>query len=618
MNQLLWKELRDLRGWLAGGLGLAAAFALLLATDVFGGSFVGLWMQALMPMSAAAAAIGIGVAQVARERHARTLDFLLVRPVTPQAIVWTKFVAGSAVLAALVAAAVALAYAKPQFLLDTGLRAIREQVSLKQLLLILFPRFWCLYALSLAFSVLVDRSLKAAALAGVLAVALIALAGAFADLAPFSGFVFCTPFFDGTGGLIEAARSARLSSVTGGVYAALALLIAATAAGLLQRSPERYLGTRGLAVSAAAIVIVAVVSAEGASVRLPELAPAGVWQLPGALTAAIHADDVPPAFVDESDEGGIAAHGSLVAVVSNSAVRFVDFSDPAHPRLRSTVELPLWQSLAEWSVFKAATIDDAVLVVGQKKALPVDEVQIAIVHSSGSIDAVPLGPVRPSDYYSVPVPVGPLVYLGVTHGRVCSLRIFDPASHRELAPLALDRMRPPAKAINEGAAPVRIIHRGNYLYLASPSFLTTVDVADPAAPRIADRLPVQPKADFLYGFPRPLGWQGQRLFETRYFPQSVTAYDLSDPAHPHPAAEFTDHGGLAFDGDGRACYRPWRSGVLEFQSARDGFQALRYLHSGSAIATIALSGDWLYALTAPTPQKPRTVQAFRIAPSRGH
>jgi ABC-type transport system involved in multi-copper enzyme maturation permease subunit len=166
MRPLLWKEMHDLRDWLLAGAALT----------------------------------------VASERHGRTLDFLLVRPVSPGLIVWSKFLAGSVVLAALLSGIVALGFADPGFIKDTGLRAIREQVSFAGLLVPLLPRFWFLYALTLLFSVLVDRSLKAAALAAVVVITAVSSALAFADLAPFSGFVYWLPFFESTGGLVEAIK----------------------------------------------------------------------------------------------------------------------------------------------------------------------------------------------------------------------------------------------------------------------------------------------------------------------------------------------------------------------------------------------------------------------------
>src|SRR5262245_56260727 len=101
MRPLLWKEMRDLRGLLVAGSAAMGLLGLLLATRVLHATFVGVWMYILMPFTAALAAIGLAVGQVARERHNRTLDYLLVRPIPAGVIVWSKFLAGSLVLAVL-------------------------------------------------------------------------------------------------------------------------------------------------------------------------------------------------------------------------------------------------------------------------------------------------------------------------------------------------------------------------------------------------------------------------------------------------------------------------------------------------------------------------------------
>ena len=214
MKPLLWKEMRDLRAWLLAGLAMTGTLELLLHTHVLTVSFVNSWVLVLMPLTMGITALGLGVGQVARERHTRTLEFLLVRPVPASAIVWSKFLAGTIVLLVLLAGAVALCYAQPDLKPDTALRVIREQVAAVPLFATLFPRFWCLYGLTLLFSTLVDRSLKAAVLGSAVTVTLVATALAFADLAPFSGFVFWLPFFEGTGGLVEAAKTPGLSWTT--------------------------------------------------------------------------------------------------------------------------------------------------------------------------------------------------------------------------------------------------------------------------------------------------------------------------------------------------------------------------------------------------------------------
>lgn len=606
MRPLLWKEMRDLRAWLLAGTGVIGALELLLLTKRFDPSFVSVWMEVLMPLASALVAIGLAVGQIARERHARTLDFLLVRPVSAGVIVWSKFLAGTSVLAVLLAGIVSLGFSLPQYTSDAALQAIREQVSQGQMLATLLPRYWFLYALALCFSVLVDRSAKAAALAVVLAVTLVASAESFVDLAPFSGFVYWLPFFDLAGGLVDAARSASLSGMTGIVYAACAFLVTWASAALLKHSPERYLGNRGILVSAVAVIAVAVASAHGAANRLPEVAPLGSWECQ---------------TTGDWSSFGIVAEGGLVAVSLDHRVRFLDFTQPSHPRQIADVQLPLWTTTSGWSVDDAAMADGTLFLVGQKKAVPVDELEIAMLKPERLIGAILLGPVRAGDYTSTPLPVDGFVYLGVTQDRVCGVRVFDLASKREVASLTIDRLRPPTPGRDEGSPPVRMLRRGSYLYVASPSYLTAIDISKPAQPAVTSQVPVRPKVSSLYGFPRPLAWQDDRLFEIHVFPESLASYDVSDPAHPVAEAEFTYHerGGMTMSigGSGRALYRPWQSGVLEFHAEGDDLHARRYLVCDGAVSALAMEGDFVYALTAADKKNRRTVQAFRVEKEKG-
>jgi hypothetical protein len=57
------------------------------------------------------------------------------------------------------------------------------------------------------------------------------------------------------------------------------------------------------------------------------------------------------------------------------------------------------------------------------------------------------------------------------------------------------------------------------------------------------------------------------------WPESLSSYDLSDPAHPVAKAELTYHGGMTITGSGHTLYEPWWSGVLEFRASGDGLQA---------------------------------------------
>jgi ABC-type transport system involved in multi-copper enzyme maturation permease subunit len=597
MKPLLWKEIHDLRAWLLAGAVLMCSLEALLLAQVFDGSFVGIWMEVLMPLAAAATAISLGAGQIARERHIRTLDFLLVRPVSAGVIVWSKFAAGTIVLSLLLTGVVALGYADPEFTSDTGLRAIREQVRLGQLLTTLLPRFWFLYAIAFFFSVLVDRSVKAAALTGIVAITVVSVAFRFAEIAPFSGFVYWLPFFDQTGGLVEAAKNSSLAGMTGLVYSCGAIMLTAISARFLKRSPERYLGNLGLAAAAGAVIAIAVVSSSAAANRLPVRRSLGSLELQSAA---------------EWDSAGILAAGRLVALSQEHNVRFLDFTQPSRPRQIADVEIPLWNTSSDWSIPRAAMEDDTVFLVGEKKQLPADDVAIAIVGPSGLIDTISLGPARTHDYTSAPIPAAGFIYVGVTRDRVCSLLTFDRASRRLIGSLLLDGMRPQRPGTNEGSPPVRMLRRGAYLYVSSPSYLTAISIADPARPMVASQVPVLPKVSFLYGFPRPLAWQDNRLFDLRIFPPTLASYSLNDPAHPTKEAELTYHDmTMKIYGAGHTLYKPWRSGVMEFRADGGDLHAQRYFRgNGSAVSDLANAGDYIYALTGVDSQKRRTVNAF--------
>lgn len=597
MRPLLWKEMRDLRAWVLGGVALVGALELLSQTRQYRNSFEGGYLALLLPLLAVVAAVALGVGQVARERHMKTLDYLLVRPVEPGTIVWTKFLAGTVALALLMAAIVGLGFATPQVTGDNGLLAIREQVGFRAVTLTLFPRYWCVYALTLFFSVLLDRSAKVAAAMAVVAITLMGLISYFTDLAPFSGFVYWLPFFESTGGLVLAARSSGFVWLAGLACGAVAILVTAAGATLLKRSPERYLGNRGLALVAAGMVGAALLSAQAAKVRLPEVAPAGSFEIRNAK---------------EWGSAGIVASGGRVAVTRDGNVRFLDFSNPSNPKLVSEVNIPLWTTSSDWDVEKAAMAGDVLFLVGETKSLPVDEVEIAIVKPDASIERIPLGSVRPHAFTSAPVPVGRFLYVGRTDERVCSIHVFDVASRREAMSVVIDKMRPMVPGTTEGQPPMRICRRGSYLYVASPSALTAIDAGNPAQPVVTSQLQYHPKAQFLYGFPRALAWQDNRMFEIEFWPYSLGSFDLSDPAHPAAKGDLTWHAGLALAGSGRDLYLPWRAGVLESRAEGGGLQTRRYLRGGGTVSALAIDGEYLYALTGVDSQKRRMVQAFRV------
>ena len=440
MRPLLWKEMRHVRLWVLSGAALVAALEWMYQSENFRRSFEGAYLPIFMPFLLAVAAIGLGAAQIAGERHARTLDYLRVRPVAPATVVWAKFLAGTIALALLVAALVGLGFVNPIETGDTGIRAIRDQVGFRSVVLTLFPRYWLVYSLTLFFSVLLDRSAKVAAALAALAVAVIGLASYFAEFAPFSGFVYWLPFFDSTGGLVQAAKSGAMIGLTGLGCSGAAVLVTAASAALLNRSPERYLGNRGLVLVAAGLAGAAVISAQLAARWVPVVAPAGSFELSR-----------------EVDWAGIVARGNTVAVTLDGRVEFLDFSTPSAPKLLRDVTIPLWTTQSDFDIEKSVMAGDTVYLVGHKKAVPVDEAAILMVKTDGSSSAISLGPVRPEEYTSAPVIAGVFLYVGRTQERVCSIHVYELASRQEAAVLVIDRLRPPVPAAAGAALPARAL-----------------------------------------------------------------------------------------------------------------------------------------------------------------
>ena len=230
----------------------------------------------------------------------------------------------------------------------------------------------------------------------------------------------------------------------------------------------------------------------------------------------------------------------------------------------------------------------------------------------GEIEAISLGPSRSDDYWSTPVPFAGLVYIGVTRDRVCSLRAFDRSSKREVASLVIDRLRLPDRASETDQPPLRIFRRGTFLYITTPAFLTTVDIGRPGNPVVTSQVSRHNKVPSMYAFARPLSWQDNRLFEIRLFPERLRSYDLTDAAHPAEQTDLICHETLKIEGSGRALYRPWRSGIMEFQAWRNELQARRYLRGDGTVTQLAAAGDYVYALTGPGKNKRRRVLAFQV------
>jgi len=597
MRPLLWKEVHDLRPWVLGAGALVAGFALLCRLPRFEAPLLDGSLFALLPFLSLLAAIGLAMGQIARERHTRTLDFLLVRPVSPAAILWTKFLAGSVALAVVLTALVALLYTNPGYTANSGLNVIRGAVGFWRLLPFWLPRYWCLYAVTLLCSTLTDRTGKAAGAAAVCILTGLSLLFVSVDLLPFTGIEVWLPGFDGTGALVRVVQDSKLLWITGAVSCALALLTAWFAATLLQRSSERHLGNRALVLGGVGVIAAAILAGVALAERLPVTRPSG------SVT-----------FTSKYNPEAFAADRGLVCVVLDDGLAFFDFSDPAHARKVAEQHLPLW------SATRVALSGADAYLIGKRKSVPADEMQIlpASLTPEGSIRfaaLIPLGPPDPSDFTSSAIPSGGSLYVSAIVRRQCLVRVFDIATHRETAAVTVDTLQPnPGHPHEEPKGGIAMQLRAPYLYVTSPSWLTTLDLSDSANPRIASRLAFRDPIPLFYAFQRDQVVLGNLLLEPSAWPQAMRSYNLIDPSRPAPAAEFTWHRTEnSHPAESRGTlYQPWREGIIAFRRAGARFEALRYLHAdpGYGIVKLSTAGGLVYTLGYDETAKQQRLAAF--------
>jgi len=614
MKALLWKEMRILRVWILAGIALVGALRLLwirwpseISSFSFG-LFAPSW-DGLIFLTATLASVGLAAGQVAGERQAKTLDYLLVRPVAADTIVWAKFLAGTIALLLLLGALVWLGYSDPGSSDDLLALLVRDRVSSLRVLLTLFPRYWCVYGLALLLSVLVDRPSKAAVAMAVSVMTLLGMTSWYTDIAPFSGFESWLPFFDqSTGGLVRVARNPSLFWTTSLVLYGIVLVAAFGAGTLLKRSPENYLGNRTLMLGAAGLVGVAILTGWVSGGRLPSLPPEEALEIQTGSAG---------------DLTDMAASGHLVCLGLQDRLVFLDFSDRAKPRTMADVRIPLW------TTSHLALVGTSAYVLGKKKALPTDEVQIIIAKLAGPdsvqiMSPISLGPVDPRGSIGPLVPLGHFLYAGSINHRQCRVHVLDLSTSREMVVLPIDTLHTVSK---EQVVPLwadfrealTMCLRESFLYIASPSALTTLDLGNPAQPVVTNRIEFRESIARLYGLPRTLLSQGDRLYETSFWPPSLRSYDLSDPSRPVLAADFAWHrtdggnvGAVELVVSGPAFYQSWRNGVLEFHLRHKRFEALRYLDDGYGVDTVAVSGAHVYTARYDYGQKSEHVDAFQV------
>jgi hypothetical protein len=150
--------------------------------------------------------------------------------------------------------------------------------------------------------------------------------------------------------------------------------------------------------------------------------------------------------------------------------------------------------------------------------------------------------------------------------------------------------------------------------------LTVIDAADPAHPHVAGRLEFHPHLPDLSAYMPMLPWRNELLYQRSLWPPELGSFDISDPAHPRPKAAVRHlYDQVILSGSGPSLFQPWKNGLLEYQPADAGLQALRYLSDGNEDGHIyhyAQAGAYIYAWKASRmsnqPGSSR-VEAFRVS-----
>jgi hypothetical protein len=578
--------MRELRPWMAGAGALLGVLALLCLNPRFAEQFLRAYI-ALLPLAGLAAAIGLGAGQMARERASKTLDFLLARPIAPAAIVWIKFLAGTVALALLLAAMTALCYVEPGSPRRDYMLLYRSAVGFPLLCAMLFPRLWCVYAFTLWFSALLDRTAKAAVAGSACLLGMGFLIAFSADYVfPFSS-VWAWQLLDNSYNVpLRLLHDPALFRLTGFTLCAVAPLLAFSAAQLFQRSPGRTLGNRTLILSAAAAAGFVILFQNLGLNRLPVLRPVGSMEL-------------------DSLNGGILAAGEGMATVAVAPdrIEFLDFTDSARPCKAAEARMPLW------STVNLTVAGSQTYILGVRKALPVDERQIAIARlgPDGSVqfaEPIPLGAEDALDFTGSVAIAGHYLYVDTIRQRQCRIEVYDlsPGASRRApgATLAVDTVRAqppgtPEREIRKGSMEMSL--HGRFLYVTSPSALTAIDLRDPGRPVITSRIAYDnPVPDFPVSR-REIASDGRWLVEAAPPLESWNLYDLADPAHPALRGHAPRQGGGVAQ-SGQSFFEGWRQGVLEFRASSGGLEALRHLSDGrdATYPEVAAAGGYAYTL----------------------
>ena len=236
MKPLLWKEFRELRAVL---LLFAVAFPACPGLLQMPSVADSVSLPALFVFAAMISAIALGAGQVVSERSARTLDYLLGRPVAGRQVVWAKFIAGSTVLLTLLGLLLALVFLGAKATDDW--LVVATQFGYFRVFVYQFPMYWFLYSCTLLCSTVVEQRAHAIAggLACLLAVLMVATTAPY--LWPLLALYIWFPVALGDRAWLALALETSLWIAVAAVWSALAILVAAAAAYILDRRWEMRL-----------------------------------------------------------------------------------------------------------------------------------------------------------------------------------------------------------------------------------------------------------------------------------------------------------------------------------------------------------------------------------------
>ena len=585
MKSLLWKEFRELRAVL---LLSAVAFPVCLGllrmpsvADRCASSLPALFMWIAM-----ISAIALGAGQVVSERSAKTLDYLLGRPVAGRHVVLAKFMAGSTVLLAFVALLLALVFLGAKAT-DNWLVAA-SQFGYLRLLVYQFPMYWFLYSCTLLCSTIVEQ--RAQAIAGGLLCLLIflMLSSTVPLLWPLKALEIWFPLALVERWWLELTLETSLWIAVAVVWSALTILVAAAAALVLERRWELRLSWPLIGL----LFILVGLPPKFVGARGVEVQPTGVYSLG---TRAI---------------SGPVADGSRVSVATQDGLVAIDFSDPAGPRRLGQIRLPLWM------IERQRIVGDDIYVAGRHKEIPVDTAGVLRVRmrAAGNWEAtqiVNLGPWDSQAWIGEPYLIGKYLYLGLRAGEDSRLRVFELSADgpaRQTADVLIEHWPRLTgfRALIRGVPPSTLAVRGAYAYVAGSNVLLTLDLGDPSNPKVVHRTEFEDAA--LLPTERKIACLGNRLYVESFRPPMLRRYDLQEPARPReigrsiwrPGLE----GALVADEARSLLFVAWRDGVLAFPPPEGlWIRDVRYLKgkmdTGSRHRNqpVTVAGGFFYVLT---------------------